>query len=346
MIYFVTNRNLIPPQTDGGEIRFGHDFNRDGGNGDTYSELRLGWFDKKKERIHVISEPSNPAALESNPPSRRLFNHYRSSAGYGSDDPLRNVVFFVHGFRNNFEASLAAARRIEEKYGVDVLLFSWPSMGDGLIDDVFAVDEILGVVNYRADKARARIAATALFRVFEKMAFYFTESRIKACRQKFTLLCHSMGAYVLKKAVDGSKYVRETSFFDNIFLAAPDVNRKNHHQWLGRLKPRGDVFVAINRRDLPLNASELKFGPEQKKRLGCHPPIRPVAGVYYLDYTDYEGMDRRHGYVTDPSWDTSREKPIALESFSAILNGGTPEEAIPEFQPEKTFYWLKGGTTL
>lgn len=74
----------------------------------------------------------------------------------------RHILFFVHGYNNNFEDTIERAWDFEQRYGVVCLVFSWPANGGG----------VKGIASYKADKRDARASTGALERTLMIMYQY------------------------------------------------------------------------------------------------------------------------------------------------------------------------------
>ncbi len=339
MIYIVTNRNpILDTQAP---TNFGNEFNIPRGTRSKRAEIRIGWIDPDSGETKILPESENPRSLARNPPSLRLFNHYRATQR--SAGKPRNVLFYIHGYNSGFRETVESAKQLEALYGVDVLLFSCPATGDGPREDPYFLERIYGVAGYKCDKLRAKDSSDELLRVFKKMADFFAGISDDRCKQKLSLLAFSMGNYVLKKAVEPSSFSGETSLFDNIILSAPDVNMYDHVNWIHKLKPRGRNFILINERDFPLNFSERKGGAEQKARLGCTIPFETLPDTYYLNLTKCFDIGNCHGYVFQKDW--CKEAPVGKcpinQIISPIFNGARPSKSIPGFRSGQQIYSVR-----
>lgn len=88
------------------------------------------------------------------------------------------------------------------------------------------------------------------------------------CNVKLTLLCHSMGNYLLKKTLSTSENSLEELTFDNICLVAPDTNNHDHARWVEKFDVNNRFYVFINENDFALKWSRRKPGEEQKNGWG------------------------------------------------------------------------------
>ncbi|MGD9298230.1 alpha/beta hydrolase [Thiohalocapsa sp.] len=276
----------------------------------------------------------------------------------------RNLAVYVHGYNNDIRDVVETAEAIEQQHGVICVVFSWPANGGGPVS---------GTVAYRRDKKDARASMDALNRFFEKMQFFHEKltagmrerlrevaaqrhpdnpDRTQAlyaklcseqCETKLSLICHSMGNYVLKYALRPSMGGARALLFDNVCLVAADTNNAGHDSWVGSLDVRNRVYVFINEHDFALKWSRRKPGEEQLPRLGHYIKNLSAANAFYIDVTRAGGVGEAHGYFVG-------EVPAANEQlkqlFTAALNGGSPESApdsVLRFAADLNLYRLVGG---
>lgn len=294
-------------------------------------------------------KPDGPAVTSGRYVARRLLDTVA--------DGQKHFVLFVHGFNVPLAGAVSRAEQFEKDFGVETMIFSWPARGGG----------IRGTLNYRDDKRDARSSAGALDRVAEIIDRYLGRFRSRAveklrldavrkfrrdeeaqlrmvdegmddiCPYRLSLVCHSMGNYVLKHAVSSSEaYLSRRSVFDNIVLVAPDTNHENHTSWVGRLQARRRIYVCINEDDYALAASRLKVGAEQKARLGHVASPPHAANARYIDFTDAKGVGKSHGYFEI----TSRQNWYVSEFFRRALSGGAAGRAedVLEYYPDSDTY--------
>lgn len=252
----------------------------------------------------------------------------------------RNLVLFVHGYNNTAEDAVRRARRISQRYNVEVLVFSWPANGGG--DRV--VENLHGKASYKSDKSDARASTEALDRVLARMQGLVSEVNAavinevveavaaeksdlsgeqhrrrladrlqqRACPFKVTLLAHSMGNYLYKKMLMSStERLSSDVVLDNVILKAADANHEKHSEWVERIRTRSRVYVLINTTDAALRLSTLKVGDLQEPRLGNTLAEQDAPGATYLDLSTYVG--EAHSYFDRD--DLEREDAEALEHF-------------------------------
>ena len=229
----------------------------------------------------------------------------------------RSILFFVHGYNNDVQDVLNAAIELESLYDVIVVPFTWPANGGGTIS---------GTASYLSDKADARVSAGALNRAIGKIqqfhlmlsktvqkkyqkvaherhpnnpteaATLYTRLIEKDCSSKMSLLCHSMGNYVLKHTLATSENATSKLVFDNICLVAADAYNHKHSDWIGKLDVRKRIYVVINEDDYALKVSRIKPGQEQRARLGHYTKNLASPNAHYIDVTDVEHVGSDHGY--------------------------------------------------
>ncbi|WP_339913640.1 alpha/beta fold hydrolase [uncultured Brevundimonas sp.] len=195
---------------------FGPRFNPDG-----VAALRFGHADfdvadasPKLDAIHVYPDTLGEDVTKSG--SGAMMDDLRQRMRGKRSDTL----VFIHGFNVTFNGALEAAALLarDVRVGddpVNVMLFSWPSDGAAV-----------PLMSYYSDREDARASGPAIARAFLKLQEYLVQLNADDyCQRCLHLLTHSMGAYVLRNALQAvrAKDPRAlTRTFDQILLAAPD----------------------------------------------------------------------------------------------------------------------------
>jgi esterase/lipase superfamily enzyme len=240
--------------------------------------------------------------------SRTIFDALRQDMAGGKE-----TIVFVHGFSNTFVNAVERAARIVDFYGGtrNIFAFSWPSVGSLLPIP-------LPYADYAHDRKTAQISGPAIARTLKILYDYIDGlAAAQHCRGKLHLLCHSMGNFALRWALQallrlppadttGSALLtgmpsgdpdpavlRRT--FDQIILAAADEDEDAFDD-AAKLKylPRlgSAVTVYSNKRDWILSklSAVTKFnGP----RLGSFGPdnMGPISDkVSSVDVSDVENF--------------------------------------------------------
>ncbi|MGR8919098.1 MAG: alpha/beta hydrolase [Gammaproteobacteria bacterium] len=270
-------------------------------------------------------------------------------------DGKRNLLFFVHGFNNDIEAVLERAEGLEQRYGVEVVSFSWPANGGG----------VTGVPSYKSDKRDARASAGAVYRALEKARDYLdtfnaalmddirkkaaekfpdnyerrndyiTRMADKGCPFKVSLLLHSMGNYLFKQIQRSSTYDGHHMLFDNVILAAADTNNADHASWVDRIACRRRIFVTINEDDSALRISRIKTGDEQRARLGHFPHRLDSREAFYVNVTEAPDVGSSHAYFEGEP--VSKKSGNLFKFFNAAVNGERAEKYLEFHAPSNSW---------
>ncbi|MGJ5137661.1 alpha/beta hydrolase [Bradyrhizobium oligotrophicum] len=109
----------------------------------------------------------------------------------------RPTIAFIHGFSNSFVDSIERAGWISAFYGIDanMFVFSWPSVAS-------PVGVPLPFVDYQHDRKTAAASGPAVARTLRRL-YDFVDGlpESERCNQSIHLICHSMGVYVLRGAL-------------------------------------------------------------------------------------------------------------------------------------------------
>ena len=219
--------------------------------------------------ISAFEEDIDRTLSDVNQASKAL---YGSSAMFNEVQELmkasQDVLIFIHGYNVAWEEAVGSALALQEMLNLDsverkkrivVVLFSWPSDG-----------RALPFVSYKSDRAEAAGSGGAVGRGFLKLRDFLIRLRrndSRLCNQEFHILCHSMGNYVLQKAV--KKLAQHSNgqamprIFDHIFMCAPDVNDDvfEKSNALHRLHEIArNVTVYFNYGDVALHVSDYTKG--------------------------------------------------------------------------------------
>lgn len=362
-MFVVTNREVFPTKKD--LDAFGSKPNPNGPN-----ELRMAEVVKSgsnwtveilpdalpKEMAASVGLPATDAFGKPHVGSRYVMRKILARVNPHAVDSKakgRNLVVFVHGYNNNMQSVVERGARLERLYGVEVLLFSWPADGGG----------IRGTASYLNDKRDALASVGALDRVFQKIHDYlnelgeaaraeiqkkadekypdnaerwdefYTRSMQTWCPFTISLMCHSMGNYVLKHMLRSSVYRGDLLIFDNIILTAADTNNEGHAEWVDKLQFRRRLFITINEDDSALRASRMKIGESQKARLGHFLARLNSRQAYYIDFTGAPKVGESHAYFEG----TPTENRAVRDFFENALNGEFAEAGLQYHADSNTY---------
>jgi esterase/lipase superfamily enzyme len=349
-VYFATNRQ---PLTDGGEriIGFSSELGPTGGIDVRYGRADVEVDTKNTTTIVPgslkVAEQKLLFAAGDAPVlgSTTIFDALREDMTKAA----RPTIAFIHGFSNSFTDAIERAGWILVFYGIDanMFAFSWPSIAS-------PIGIPLPYKDYVHDRATAAASGPAVARAIRRLYDYVDSlPNADRCRQSIHLLCHSMGNFVLRNALQAlmrlpdataaiAGDVRSMSSlsaatpdpsllrrsFDKMVLAAPDEDADAFDdpaklKYLPRLGQ--SVTVYHTNKDWVLNtlSAATKFnGP----RLGSDGPDNmgsisdKVTAVDVSEVVSFAEDPENHQYY--------RVFPAVRDDIVAVLNG-TLQNDIP-----------------
>ena len=350
-VYFATNRQ---PLTAGGEqiVNFGSELGPTGGLDVRYGRAQVE-VDLKKSTASMV-----PGSLEvadqklvfsaGGAPilgSETIFDAIRADMMTSS----RPTIAFIHGFSNSFTDAIERAGWILVFYGIDanMFAFTWPSIAS-------PIGVPLPYSDYTHDRATAAASGPAVARTIRRLYDYVDSlARADHCNQSIHLLCHSMGNYVLRNALQAlmrlpdataaiagdvramSSLSAETPdpsvlrrSFDRIVLAAADEDADAFDdpakmKYLPRLGQSVTVYHSVKDWVLSTLSATTKFnGP----RLGSDGPDNmgsisdKVSAIDVSDVISFAQEPENHQYY--------RVYPAVRDDIVAVLRG-TPQNSVP-----------------
>jgi len=254
------------------------------------------------------------------------------------NEEQQHVSMFVHGF--NVDWASAATRYAQIKtdlfdakdLGV-LILFTWPSNGSP--------------AGYLPDREDARDSAAAVADLVVFLNDYLTEQQRKAaesqdpnklCRAKLSVIAHSMGNYVMEKALAvGAKRLNSPqliTLINQLVMVAADVDNDlfqkdkpedSDGSLMANLCYRiGALYTGLDQ-VLGASAGLKHFGARRLGRSGLADPSNVWGNVFELDVsTLVKGQHAIHSAVFD--------SPEALSIVERILRG-VDREHLLDVQP-------------
>jgi esterase/lipase superfamily enzyme len=153
--------------------------------------------------------------------SRDIFEKLRQDMQEGG----RPTLVVIHGFSNTFKEAIERAAAIINFYGIDanVFAFTWPSIGTLLPTP-------LPYNDYFHDRSTARASGVAIARTM-RILYDFIDNlpRRAVCRQPLHLICHSMGNYAFRYAVQALMQVPQgepREYVRTVDSPAPDAQER------------------------------------------------------------------------------------------------------------------------
>ncbi len=189
-----------------------------------------------------------------------------------------HALLFIHGFNVTFDEAAIRAAQIgyDLKVPGPTAFFSWPSKGD--------------VHRYKADEASIEASEQAITE-------FLVDFAAQCQGAKIHLIAHSMGNRGFLRALQriaANAAIRGKVWFDQIFLAAPDVDRDLFLQ-LAHLYPEhaGRTTLYASNGDLPVFLSgKLHEAP----RAGYFRPYTIAPGIDTIAVPDFDVDLLGHSY--------------------------------------------------
>lgn len=311
-IYFATNRN--PIELDGRIIDFNKNFSENG-----LADLRFGQAQVDSDNGKVTDLQVAPNAPEEG--SAAVYSQIKQKMAVQG----RSTLIIIHGYATGFMQALAGAAKTKAAYkdaNLNVFMFSWPSDGKNF-----------PVQAYIDDRHDAMASGMAFARGLMKLIEFLSTG--EACGQKVHLLCHSMGNYVLRNALQAMINHPEgwagqgqlPRVFENIFSMAADEDAdalEKDDKW-GRLPElTKKLHIYFNNHDHALNISNLTKG--NPDRMGNDGPAHPLdlhSKVTLVDVSRTEDFLKAltsvgHGYYD--------EQPKVVADVLQVLAGIEPDQ--------------------
>lgn len=223
----------------------------------------------------------------------------------------KHCLFLIHGYNTTFSHALETAHTLEQSYGLEVVLFTWPSRPGGL-----------NLLEYLRARNDARNSFNVLNYFFNKYSSQIKElARLGSAQDvncyplTVNLLIHSLGGYLFENYIRniGSK-PESKLMFDNIILLQADVFNSKHRKWVENISARQRVYITLNENDRAL----ILFAQRGGHRLGSLIRNLNAKNASYFDFTRGRGVG-----ITHVIWNINNS--IVREFFSKAFTGQNPE---------------------
>ncbi len=239
----------------------------------------------------------------------------------------KHVSLFVHGFNNSHEDSLRRYVKLEATIfgggalGIPVL-FSWPS--DGL------------KIGYYPDRSDARGSADDLATVLLDLYDYLSKKqelamvkRADTCKAKTSIIAHSMGAYLVQKALkvawDRKNQPLLLSLINQLLLVSADVDNDLFKSGETIDHSDGDAIANLSYRvtalftgldsTLGLSAGFKHFGKRRLGRSGLDRREPAPDNVWDIDVSPFV---KGHDNIHSASFDVEKTQQIILDVLRGV----------------------------
>ncbi len=225
----------------------------------------------------------------------------------------KHGLIFIHGYNVNFEeaATQAAQLCMDINIPCAAAFFSWPSMGR--------------LDTYMVDEERIVASEMHLTEFLHDFARYSGAERIH-------VIAHSMGNRGLLRALMALAHNEESRLFDNVVLAAPDLNSHLfRHNANAYRKTSARTTMYVSQKD---RALALSHALHDNIRAGFAPPFTIVKGVDTIDSTFVDLSYLGHGYFAGA-------RPILADIYYLLAHNHAPNDrfGIERANGEEPSYW-------
>lgn len=330
-VYFGTNRKV----SGGANPEVGEDFHpnldelRFGKVSFAGKELYKKELDSFMDKGQVTLAPEKldkDDADKSKLGSKAIFEEVRAEM-----QAKRDALIMVHGYNYTFREAAARAAQIQQWLaagGKDMvmLLFTWPSAGAGV-----------GVRTYHDDRKRAEASGQALGRAILKATDFIRNTpQPERCDGRIHLLCHSMGNWALRGAVQAMRTFVGNNIpplLDEVILIAADEDDDTlqaNHKIAPILRGCRRLTVYYNHQDLALKASDYAMGnPDRLGRSGPEPEkdLSRKVSVVNVSPSIVRAAKGATAWQADPSGHQYyRNNPRVRQDMVQVLQGRLDED--------------------
>ncbi len=237
-----------------------------------------------------VDQPAAALQFEAGPPGK----------------PAKTLITLLHGMgpypaKADWEM---AFERLAAHHDASVLLFHWPSW-----------------INLRTlPTGNADASGPAFATYLGALASLQHLEGFEAQFAKRSLIVHSMGARVLRSALEGYSGGLPANLFSSIIFVSAEVDLAGHAGWLEKIDFASNVYVLVNGRDDVLEAPTQFYG---RNRLGANLTTVDGAREPLARNAVYIGTDagsRWHSYYL------TRRSDTLARLFVWMVAGAGPED--------------------
>lgn len=162
-------------------------------------------------------------------------------------DRNKDWVVFAEGMGKVFPSNIDRAMRLATQYGVNVLMFDYPSIRS----------DLKAYKNYRFAWRQSKSVHSRYLDLMD------TISRLRQLHKMGTgalsLFFHSMGNNIIRELSLAGKLdpLNNVVWVDNLILNAPCVPRRQHRKWIDRIKFANRIYLHYNPQDEALKWARL-----------------------------------------------------------------------------------------
>lgn len=227
-------------------------------------------------------------------------------------DLNNDFLFYIHGHGKDFNQSLEVAKRLSERYDINVIVFDWPSRNGNLSRSMKLI----------------RHSSKDLYKVLTDLTD-FKKSYLSQ-EINITSIMHSLGNYYLIRLIK-DKHTDllggDHPVFDRIILNSAAIKSKNHAHCLNNIGNPSDIIVTQNENDFVLQGAQLLTW---SKQLGNTNNGEYFPNATYLNFSKV--AEKQHNYFLG-IYPFENRIPDYRQIFFWLFHGQNIEyEKFPFFQ--------------
>jgi hypothetical protein len=227
--------------------------------------------------------------------------------------PYRDWTVWVHGDGQSFEISMERASQIQALHGVNLVVFSWPTLepGSGPIG------------NFKNSQKNAVLTTPYLHEFFHELERYEKTPFNRIQAGHLSIFFHSLGCYMLHEALDMG-YLQDIpgTLFDNMVINAAAVPAEGHAEWIQQIRLQQRIYIAYN--DGDINLEGLRAFSNLGYQLGERPLLPLAENAIYLDFSGSVGFRFPTGATHSYYYATMTELSRNIKETYSVLFMGYP----------------------
>lgn len=217
-----------------------------------------------------------------------------------------NLVFHVHGFGQDFNATLRSGVSLQHNYPINLILFDVPT------------EQVK--MNIFSEYNRTQEHFSQSINAFDSLLMDYSKiSNELGIKEKPTLFLHSLGNYLLEEYINSDMYsYNETlKIFNNILINAPAVRTRNHSKWVEKIDKDINIYITLNKSDFTLKGAKFIT---LKRQLG-NSELRKRDIASNAQYFSFQAIAKNgHNYFIAPEMLTVE----AIRDFYSKILIGNP----------------------
>ncbi|MBN1792052.1 MAG: alpha/beta hydrolase [Bacteroidales bacterium] len=229
---------------------------------------------------------------------------------YQSND---DWLLFIHGDSKTYEQAVMRAFDIQYLYGINVMVFCWPSRDP----------ELGGVKNFKNSRQNLMLSLDHFVELLCQIDQFRNRHPDFQDNRQLSLFIHSLGNLYLEKMIEEGLGPENTEkLFDNLIINAAAVNQDGHPSWVEKLNIQKSIYITSNKQDF--NLKGVRIFTSDGKQLGEKVEHPLAANATYIQFTRAVGFRFPTGSTHTYFIGKMADKSMNIRRFYAALFHGMP----------------------